>query len=105
ESDPGPLLQAESDRSRQAEDEPGADGALQGARRQPCERLRADAIADARAAGDVGPALHGDRTARRAVLRLDPRPLGARSVLRGADPHGCEPALAAEADTVGGRRA
>jgi YidC/Oxa1 family membrane protein insertase len=45
----------------EAEDEPGADGALQGARRQPCERLRADAVADAGAAGDVGAALHGDR--------------------------------------------
>ena len=39
----------------EAEDEPGDDGALQGARRQPGERLRADAVDDAGAASRSGP--------------------------------------------------
>ena len=43
EGDPGALREAEGDRSGEAEDEPGADGALPRARRQPGERLRADA--------------------------------------------------------------
>ena len=41
EGDSGSLREAEGDRPREAEDEPGADGALQGARREPGERLRA----------------------------------------------------------------
>ena len=79
ESDPGSLREAEGDRSGEAEDEPGADGALQGARRQPGERLRADAADDAGALRVLRAAVDGDRAARRAVLRLDSRSVGARS--------------------------
>ena len=43
ESDPGSLREAEGDRSGETEDEPGDDGALQRARRQSRQRLRADA--------------------------------------------------------------
>ena len=59
EGDPGSLLEAEGDRSGQAEDEPGDDGALQGARRQSGERLRADA------ADDAGSASRSTRCCRR----------------------------------------
>ena len=48
-------------------------------------------------------AVGGDRAARRAVHRLDSRPLGARSVLRHAGPDGRDAVLAAEDDADGRR--
>ena len=54
----------------------------QGARRQPGQRLRADAADAAGALRVLLAAVDGDRAARRAVLRLDSRSVGARSVLR-----------------------
>ncbi|MCK7483662.1 MAG: YidC/Oxa1 family membrane protein insertase [Candidatus Moduliflexus flocculans] len=66
----------------QAEDEPGGHGGLQAARREPRQRLRADAPDDAdpvRVLLDAG-LLH--RAARRAVRLLDQGPVGLRSVLR-----------------------
>src|SRR5207244_1074250 len=100
EVDSGSLRKAEGDRPGEAEDEPGADGAVQRARRQPSERLRADVVADAGAARDVGAALYRHRASRRAVLRLDSRPLGARSLLRDAGPDGRQPTVAAEAHAL-----
>ena len=58
------------------------------ARRQSRQRLRADAADDAGAVRVLRAAVDGDRAARRAVLRLDPRSVGARSVLRHAGPDG-----------------
>ena len=49
------------------------------ARRQPGQRLRADAADAAGAVRVLLDAVGGDRAARRAVRRLDPRPVGARS--------------------------
>ena len=88
-----------------AEDEQGGDGALQAARRQPGGRLRADA---ADAAGAVRVLLHAvgrDRAARRAVHRLDQRPVGARSAVRQAGADGRHAVHPAEDDAdVGATR-
>ena len=87
-----------------AEDEHGDDESLQGEGREPGQRLRADAA-------DVpGPlrvllaALAGDRDPRRAVHLVDHGPVGARPVLRDADPDGRQPVLAAADDAARGRR-
>ena len=63
-----------------AEDERRADEPLPRARREPGERLRADAADAAGAVRVLLDAVGGDRAARRAVRRLDQGPLGLRSV-------------------------
>ncbi len=72
-----------------AEDERRADESLSRARREPGERLRADAADDAGAVRVLRDAVGGHRAARRAVRRLDPRPLRVRSAVHhaGADGH------------------
>ena len=102
QGDPGSLHEAEGDRSREAEDEHGDDGPLQGEGRQPGQRLRADAADDAVHLRVLRAALDRDRAARRAVHRLDSRSVGARSVLRDAGPDGHQPGVAAAAHA--GRR-
>ena len=90
--------EAEGDRPRAAEDEHGDDGPLQGEGRQPGERLRADAAHVPDALRVLLAAVAGDRDPRRAVHLVDHGPLGARPVLRDADPDGRQPVLAAEDD-------
>ena len=80
QSHPGPLLAPEDDRPGAAEDERRGDGPLQGQGRQPGQRLRADAAHHAGALRVLLAALPGDRDPRRALRRLDHRPLAARSV-------------------------
>ena len=78
------VLEAESDRSRAAEDEHRDDGAVSREGCQPGERLRPDAAHLPRAARVLQPAVGSDRAAQRAVHLVDSRPRGARSVLRDA---------------------
>ena len=73
---------------------------LQGEGRQPGERLHPDAADDAGAVRVLLAAVAGDRDSRRAVHLVDHGPVGARPVLRDADPDGREPVLAAEDDAA-----
>ena len=66
--------------------EPGDDGAVQDREDQPARRLPADRGADPGVHRALLGAARGDRAAPCAVHLLDPRPVGARSVLRAADP-------------------
>src|SRR5262249_2242106 len=66
--------------------------------------LRADAPHVPRPVRDVGAAADVNRIARRAMVRLDPRSVVARSVLRAAGPDGRDQFLAAEDDAGSGRR-
>ena len=68
-------------RRRQDAHEPGADGAVQEGEGQPDVGLPADRRADPGVLRAVQGAVRVDRDAPRAVLRLDPGPLGARSDL------------------------
>ena len=69
-----------------AEDEPGDDGAVQDREDQPARRLLADPGADPGVHRAVLGAAGGGRAAPRAVDAVDQGPVGARSVLRAADP-------------------
>ena len=103
EGDPGSLREAEDERSGATEDERRADESLSRARRQPGERLRADAADDAGAVRVLRDAVGGDRAARRAVHGLDQGPLRLRSAVHHARPDGHH-AVRPDEDDAGDRR-